>query len=226
MPTPTRPLKLFCPEKVLLLVRSVVEETMSDPPTLKVAPLMVPSVPVMRLVPIEEVATSLPLWSVPRSELVIEVRYVLPDTVSAVDDAKVAFQLVDQPVVIVPRVEVEFPKMLRPVQVLLLVRSVVDATVMEPPSDTEDPLMVSDEFWSWLLPIVDVETKRVPSKARSVPWVYEVALDPPFAIESAEPRVRVPIVAVFELRNVVVAPALKSARPPCVDTPVVLSAAV
>ena len=105
-------------------------------------------------------------------------------------------------------------KRLLPLKVLLLVRSVVEETVMEPPSDTEDPLMVSDEFWSWLLPIVDVETKRVPSKARSVPWVYEVALDPPFAIARAEPRVRVPIDAVLLLRNVVVAPALKSASPP------------
>ena len=55
---------------------------------------------------------------------------------------------------------VEALKMLLPEKVLLLVRSVVEETVMEPPSDTEEPLMVSEEFWSWLLPIVVVEVTR------------------------------------------------------------------
>ena len=41
------PLKRFDPLKVLLLVRRVVLETMSEPPTLKVAPLIVPRDPVM-----------------------------------------------------------------------------------------------------------------------------------------------------------------------------------
>jgi hypothetical protein len=48
-------------------------------------------------------------------------------------------------------------------------------------------------FWSWLLPIVLVETKDVPLYERSVPVVYEVAFVPPFAIESVPlklPRVK------------------------------------
>ena len=143
--------KRLAPLKVLLFARRVVEDTVIDEPTLNAVPLMVPRDPVMRLVPMDEVATTLPVESVPRSDDVRLVKYVLPDTVSAVDDANVAFQLVDQPVVIVPRVEVEFAKRLRPVQVLLFARRVVEETVIDPPSETDEPLMVTLLFWSWLL---------------------------------------------------------------------------
>ncbi len=53
--------------------------------------------------------------------------------------------------------------------------------------------MVTLEFASWLFPIVEVETKEVPLKLRSWPVVYEVALLPPLAIESAVPSVRPPL---------------------------------
>jgi hypothetical protein len=154
-------------------------------------------------------------------------KYPMPETVSAVELAYVAFQLVDQPVVIVPSVDVAFAKRLRPLHVLLLTSSVEEAavTVTEPPRETPLPLMVTLEFWSWLLPIVLVETKRVPSKARSVPCVKDVAFDPPLAIASAELRVSELMVAVLAFKLVVVAPAAKVARPPCVDTPVTLKVA-
>ena len=84
----------------------------------------------------------------------------MPDTVSAVDEANVAFQLVDQPVVIVPRVEVEFAKMLRPVQVLLFRRRVDDAavTVIDPPTLKDEPLMVPRVPVRRLVPMDEVAT--------------------------------------------------------------------
>ena len=60
MPMVVEARKRLAPLKVLLLVRRVVLETMSEPPTLKVAPLMVPRDPVKRLVPMDVVATTLP----------------------------------------------------------------------------------------------------------------------------------------------------------------------
>ena len=54
----------------------------------------------------------------------------MPETVSAVEEAYVAFQFVDQPVVIVPRVDVELANTLRPVHVLLLASKVEEAAVM------------------------------------------------------------------------------------------------
>jgi hypothetical protein len=142
-------LKRLLPLKVLLFARSVEDAavTVSVPPTLKVEPLIVPSDPVMRLVPIDVVETTLPVASVPKSALVRPVKYVEPATVSAVELAYVAFQLVDQPVVMVPRVEEELAKVLRPVKVLLLVRSVEEAAVMviDPPAFKVVPLIVPRE---------------------------------------------------------------------------------
>jgi len=62
------PVKLLVPEKVLLLAKSVVEATVTEPPTESVCPLMVPRVPVKRLVPKVEVATSLPVLSKAKRE--------------------------------------------------------------------------------------------------------------------------------------------------------------
>jgi hypothetical protein len=151
----------------------------------------------------------------------------LPETVSAVDEAYVAFQLVDQPVVMVPRVEVELLKLLSPVQVLLLASKVEEAAVMVPvpPRAIEVLLIVIDAFCSWLLPIVVVETKRVPSYASRVPWVKEVALVPPLVIASAPVKVSVPKVAVFDLRSVEVAPDEKVASDPWLEAPVTLKVA-
>ena len=69
------PLKMLLPLKVLLFERSVDEAavTVMEPPTLSDEPLMVPRVPVRRLVPMDEVETTFPVASVPRSD---EVRLV------------------------------------------------------------------------------------------------------------------------------------------------------
>ena len=44
-----------------------------------------------------------------------------------------------------------------PVKVLLSVRSVEEAaaTVADPPREIELPLIVTEEYWSWLLPMVE-----------------------------------------------------------------------
>ena len=55
---------------------------------------------------------------------------------------------------------VEALKRLLPEKVLLFARRVELAAVivMEPPSDTPEPFTVTDEFCSWLFPIVEVAT--------------------------------------------------------------------
>ena len=81
--------KMLRPVQVLLFARRVEEaaETVIESPLEKVVPFTVPRGPVMRLVPILEVATTLPFWSVPRSELVRLVSQVEPEIVRAVVDA-------------------------------------------------------------------------------------------------------------------------------------------
>src|ERR1700677_840916 len=56
------------------------------------------------------------------------------------------------------------------------------------------------EFWSWLLPMVEVETNAVPLEERSCPCVYEVALVPPLPIPKVPVRRFVPmeVVAMIE----------------------------
>ena len=80
------------------------------------------------------------------------------DADTCVEEAYVAYQFVAQPVVIVPSVEVEFPKLLRPEKVLLLERSEEEAAVIvcEPPSAIDVPLTVSEALASWPLPIVEL----------------------------------------------------------------------
>ena len=104
----------------------------------------------------------------------------------------------------------------------------------EPPPERPEPAVtVTEEFCSWLLPIVDVETKDVPSYESSVPEVKDVALLPPLVIARAFPRVRVPSVAVCEKRFVddavvekklVEVPEVRE-RVPRVETPVMLRVA-
>ena len=110
-----RPVKMFVPEKVLLFARSVLEEAVNVMvlPALKRVPLMVPS---------DEVATTEPLPLV--------ARMVLERPVIA-SELEVAAARVVLPV-----------KLLVPEKVLLLVRSVVEETVTEPPAFTAVPLMV------------------------------------------------------------------------------------
>ena len=75
------PVKEFTPLNVLLFARSVEDaaEMVILLPLVKGVPLMVPRVPVKRLVPIDDVATSLPVLSVLRSALVREVNHVVPE---------------------------------------------------------------------------------------------------------------------------------------------------
>ena len=64
-------------------------------------------------------------------------------------------------------------------------------------SEPEEPVANEmEEFWSWLFPMVDVETNDVPLKERSWPEVYEVAFVPPLPMLSALARLSVPIVEV------------------------------
>ena len=82
---------------------------------------------------------------------------------------------------------------------------------MAPPPESPEPAeTVSDEFWSWLLPMVEVETNLVPSYERSVPVVYEVALEPP------KPMPRVPKTLLTRLMVLVAEtrPALFACRKP------------
>jgi len=85
----------------------------------------------------------------------------------------------------------------------LSVREVEPPREMVPPPERPVPAeTVSEEFWSWLLPMVVVDTKDVPLYERRVPCVNEVEFVPPDAMPSALPRVRVPIVPDCEKRFV------------------------
>jgi hypothetical protein len=84
--------------------------------------------------------------------MVVVPRYELPETESAVEEAYVAFQLVDQPVVMVPRVEVELAKTLSPLQVLMSVKRVEEAE----PVPMQVPLMEKHPA-ARLIPFANVE---------------------------------------------------------------------
>ena len=109
-------LKKLLPLKVLLFASNVVdaEPTVMVLPTLKDVPLMVPKIPVRRLVPILVVAMTLPLTSVARRELVVAER------------------------------RRSFENDSIPLKVLLSPSTVEEAafTVMEPPTLRVEPLMV------------------------------------------------------------------------------------
>ena len=53
-----------------------------------------------------------------------------------------------------------------------------------PPERPEPAVTVTEEFCNCPLPIVEEETKEVPSKAINFPVVNELAFVPPFAIET------------------------------------------
>ena len=175
------------PEKVLLLIKRVddAEETVTDPPSETLWPLTVIEELARSELPILVEATSLLLASVVTIELPVMFGVqIVPNVASEVE----AFAtLMSEKVV-------DAEKMLLPKNVLLFARSVEEAAVIvfESPRLKVVPFTVTLEFANWLLPIVLVETNRVPSKARSVPFENDVAFDPPFAIESAEPSESVP----------------------------------
>src|SRR3989338_6483674 len=74
------------PENVLLSASNVEEAavTVMLSPRLNVVPFTVPREPVSKFVPILDVATTLPFWSVPRREEVSDVSHVEPELVKAV----------------------------------------------------------------------------------------------------------------------------------------------
>ena len=84
----TLPLKVLLPAKVLLLLKSVEEaaEMVIELPTLNADPLIVPRDPVRRFVPIDDVETSLPLASVPRSDEVTLGSHSVPKVASDEDE--------------------------------------------------------------------------------------------------------------------------------------------
>ena len=119
------PVKELTPEKVLELASKVVEATMIELPRVTEEPLIVMAPdPCRRLLPMVVVAVSLPLASVERSDPVSPVNQVVPRVANVV---------------------VELAKLLRPVQVLELERSVVEATEIEEPAVKVTPLMVPRE---------------------------------------------------------------------------------
>ena len=154
--------KFWSPVQVLLFARSVEDAAVivMDPPLLNVVPLMVPREPVKRLVPIEDVATTLPVESTPSTAEARLVKYALPETVSAVDEAYVVSRLVAQPRVIVARELEELAKFWRPVQVLLFAKSVEEAAVMvaDPPAVITVPFTVARVPERRLVPIVVLAT--------------------------------------------------------------------
>ena len=118
-------LKILFPLKVLLLARRVDDAAVIVyvPFSATVVPLIVARLPERRLVPIVDVAITLPLLSTARIELERPVNHAVVSVVSVVE---------------------AFAKELRPVQVLLLERRVEEAavTVTEPPAVSVWPLMV------------------------------------------------------------------------------------
>ncbi len=104
---------LRSPSRVEDAAVMVIEE-----PLLKVVPLMVPRVPVSKLVPIEEVAITFPFWSTARTELEMPVNQVVPSVASVVDDLLMLMRLENV---------VEAENKLFPLNVLLSVRSVEEA---------------------------------------------------------------------------------------------------
>ena len=139
VPIPTRLEKVLRPLKELESLRSVVEATMIEPPSETDAPLMVTEEFARSELPILVEATSLLFASVVTMELPAMFGVQIVPKVFSVEDA---FATLMREKVL------DALKRLLPLQVLLLLRSVVEATMMEPPSETDAPLMESDEFWS------------------------------------------------------------------------------
>jgi len=111
-----------------------------------VPPLAIGRMPVKRFTPIEEVATTLPVASTPRRELLSPVNQAVVSVESVVDDwfTLMRFENV-----------VDAEKMLLPEKVLLFERRVDDAaeTVIEVPTGKLVPLMVPREPVRRLVPI-------------------------------------------------------------------------
>src|SRR3989344_6114521 len=220
---------VLLPVQVFAFARSVEEaaERVIESPLEKEVPFTVPSGPVMRLVPMEEVATTWPLLSTPSTAEARLVRKVLPETVSAVDEAYVALKFVAQPVVIVPRVVEALPKMLSPVNVLLFARSVEEAAVIvmsaEPLNDV--PLMflaVARTVAEPAVKLAPVPEMLVPTKAEGVPsqeapemlnWVVE-----------ALPKMLSPVNVLLFARSVEEAAVMVMSAEPLKEVPLMLRA--
>jgi hypothetical protein len=130
--------KVVRPLKVLVFARSVEDAAVmvNEPPAVMAVLFTVASVPERSDVPMVDEAITFPFWSTARSELERPPNQVVPSVASDVD----AFWRLTT----LEKV-VEALKMLLPLKVLLLVRSVVEETVMEPPTLKAVPLMVPSE---------------------------------------------------------------------------------
>jgi len=161
---------------------------------------MLLAAPLRRFQPMVEVAPTVPFMSVdskvPRKPETVRLvvlavaKKPVPETVSAVElaYANCEVELAKSPVmyhvgVVVALVLV--PKVVRRFQFHGLVRVMVPPRATVPPPVRPEPAVtVTLEFSSCPLPMVEEETKLVPSKAMSLPVEKELALVPPFAIET------------------------------------------
>ena len=154
------------PENVLLSASSVEEAavTVIESPRLNVVPFTVPREPVSKFVPILDVATTLPFWSVPRREDASDVSHVEPELVKAVVDAP-PFMLKSPLVTVELACETNpFANVPRPVKLLAPVNALVPVVVKFPATvedacETNPVLKVASPLTS------SVETRlRVPAE--------------------------------------------------------------
>lgn len=152
-PNVVLPVNAFTPLKVLLLASNVEDAAVmvALPPRATLEPLIVTAEFCNWLLPIVLVATTWPAAFTPRRVLERPEKNVVPSVARLVEDWLMLMRLENV---------VDAEKRLLPENVLLLERSVELAELIEtdPPSATGLPLIVIDEFWSWLLPIVEVAT--------------------------------------------------------------------
>jgi len=194
------------PENVLLSASSVEEAavTVIESPRLNVVPFTVPREPVSKFVPILDVATTLPFWSVPRREDASDVSHVEPELVKAVVDAPplavkrplvmVELACETNPFANVPRPE----KLLAPVNALVPVVVKFPATV-EDACETNPALNVAS-------PLTSSVATRLSVPAESVPMFAVLAFA---VVEVAVPKYPVPL----EVKSVVLAPPDAVKRP-------------
>ncbi len=160
---------------MLASARSVVdaEPTLIELPAEKGVPLMVPSEPVKRFVPTEDVATSLLLASRPRSEeAASEVKYTVEVAVNCEVEA--------------------LEKRLVPVHQLLLARSVEEAavTVNDPPAvmaveltvarvPVRSEVPIDDDATTWPEALVERSTFAMPARVSVPAALKDDVAEPP-----------------------------------------------
>ena len=168
-------------ENVFVSERSVEDaaETVIEPPTLKLEPLMVPREPVSLLVPMEVVATTCPVASVERSALVRLGSQTVPKVLR---DEEAFWRFTTRVKV------VEAVKRLLPLQVFVSERSVEEA---DEPLPTHVPFIERQPL-NILMPLPKVEVAFTPPPTlRTLAMVVEPVLETLSTVVEAE----------FETRN-------------------------